>query len=452
KLATSTDGRNLHSLAPETNRASIDEENALVTCKNLLKTLRNTGYSLNAALSYPIMDQRVMTLYKESSQHIYNIHKVTLKALQMAHKSASSSNDFQSSLYGLSTPYIRSQLSRFVIASLEKWAAASNLDFFLDDPHSSALDPPIPFPSSSGNTTSATSSLIPGQTKKIVTSLTKEQLLVDLEFEKHIFADDPRIDLMNNKNIIPITLHQVKINFGEKEEQSGSSGHPEGSLCLLLEERTRNFLRDLGCAPNVDWSQVDPVKVERSAAELRNVLEEINWIVDTAKREAEVNSAKESETWDCIQTIADKASKVLQIEAKLVETDNNLEPVAIDTLALRSSGVHFPFLQSFSLGFLLYLPPLAYLTLLRSYSQQDSKDTTASSNYPSDIPIGWTRKLLIDGPARERLQIPIATLAYDPHSKLSTSHTNNAMEVDESGQPIAREHIASRLEDVSEWN
>ncbi|PVG03088.1 hypothetical protein CPB86DRAFT_811200 [Serendipita vermifera] len=457
KLATFTDGRNLHPLAPETNRADVSDENAFVTSRNLLKTLRNISYSLNAAMAYPIVEQRATTLYRESSQHIYNIHKsastaqVTLRALQMSHKPASSSNDFQPSLYGLSTPYLRSQLSRFVIASLEKWAAATNLDFFLDDPHSSALDPPIPFPSSSGNTISAMSNLVPGQTKKIVTSLTKEQLLVDLEFEKHHFADDPRIDLMNNKHIIPISLHQVKISFGEKEEQSGSSGHPEGSLCLLLEERTRGFLRDLGCAPNVDWSQVDPVKVEKSAAELRKVLEEINWIVDTVKREAEVNSTKESETWDCIQSIADKASKVLQIEAKLMETDNNSGPVSVDTFALRSSGFHFPFLHSFSLSFLLYLPPLAYLTLLRSYSQQESKDTSENSNYPSDIPTSWTRKLLIDGPARERLQIPIATLAYDPNLKPPPSHTSSAMDI-EGGQSITREHIASQLEDTMEWN
>jgi hypothetical protein len=247
---------------------------------------------------------------------------MTLRALQMAHKPASSSNEFQPSLYGLSIPYLRSQLARFVIASLEKWAATTNLEFFLDDPHSSALDPPIPFPSSSGNAgISATSSnLVPGQTKKIMTSLAKDQLLVDLEFEKHNFADDPRIDLMNNRHIIPISLHLVKINFGDKEEQSVSSGHPEGSLCLLLEERMRNFLKELGCAPNVDWSEVNPVKVEKSASELRKVLEEISWIFDTVKREAEVNSAKESETWDCIQTIADKASKVLQIETKLMET------------------------------------------------------------------------------------------------------------------------------------
>jgi hypothetical protein len=77
KLATFTDGRNLHSLAHKSNEGDLSDDTALVTCRNLLKSLQKISYSLNAATTYPIMDQRVMTLYKESSQHEYTIHKVS---------------------------------------------------------------------------------------------------------------------------------------------------------------------------------------------------------------------------------------------------------------------------------------------------------------------------------------------------------------------------------------
>jgi hypothetical protein len=137
----------------------------------------------------------------------------------------------------------------------------------------------------------------------------------------------------------------------------------------------------------------------------------------------------------------------------MVSSDtNNSAPICIDTIALRSSGVPFPFLHSFSLSFLLYLPPLAYLTLLRSYSQQDSQDIINNSNNLTDIPISWTRKLLIDGPARERLQIPIATLAYDPRLESPSPNTTNSMEIENDEQPMSKDRIASRLEDASEWN
>lgn len=84
-LAVSPDGRNLHPLAPTDSNSSPlitqDCKTPADVTRKLLETLRRAGDSLTAALDYPILEQRAVTLYKESAQHEHAIHKVheTLK-------------------------------------------------------------------------------------------------------------------------------------------------------------------------------------------------------------------------------------------------------------------------------------------------------------------------------------------------------------------------------------
>jgi hypothetical protein len=78
-LSSVIDGRNLHRLAPD--NATIEvagDERPVAAASELLETLKDIGCSLTAAMAQPILDQRVITLYKENSQHEYAIHKVSL--------------------------------------------------------------------------------------------------------------------------------------------------------------------------------------------------------------------------------------------------------------------------------------------------------------------------------------------------------------------------------------
>lgn len=86
-----------------------------------------------------------------------------------------------------------------------------------------------------------------------------------------------------------------------------------------------------------------------------------------------------------------------------------LDP-ALDTLLLRFGALPLAYLNSLSLSFLFYLPPLAYLTLLRANSQDEEQ----ISNTIGNIPISRIRKLLLDTAMCDRLYIPLATLSYEP--------------------------------------
>jgi len=78
-LSPVTDGRNLHILAPEDATVEVvaGDERPLVAATQLLERLKEINYSLTAALAQPILDQRVVTLYKENSQHEYAFHEVS---------------------------------------------------------------------------------------------------------------------------------------------------------------------------------------------------------------------------------------------------------------------------------------------------------------------------------------------------------------------------------------
>lgn len=76
-LPTVTDGRNLHKLPADSGSNEINEnERPAVTARKLLEALKGITYSLNAAMAQPILDQRVITLYKENSEHEHAIQKV----------------------------------------------------------------------------------------------------------------------------------------------------------------------------------------------------------------------------------------------------------------------------------------------------------------------------------------------------------------------------------------
>jgi len=151
--------------------------------------------------------------------------------------------------------------------------------------------------------------------KKVTASLSKEHLLVDIEFESHPLAEDKRIDLMQNDALVSLSLLQVKVQNGHKDDSNVPADiHLGGTLQALLEETIRGFLNELGCNSGQSWRSLDVRKAEKAAAKLKAILGELNWIAETVKLETEKNTEKGHEWSDCVSIMAEKAMSILRKE------------------------------------------------------------------------------------------------------------------------------------------
>lgn len=78
-LSPVNNGISLHRVAPEISETSVvGDEGPGVAANKLLEVLREINHSLTTAMAQPILDQRVITLYKENSEHEHAIQKVSL--------------------------------------------------------------------------------------------------------------------------------------------------------------------------------------------------------------------------------------------------------------------------------------------------------------------------------------------------------------------------------------
>lgn len=242
-----------------------------------------------------------------------------LQALRVAHEKAALENHFQPSSFGLSVPPLRSNLAPFIMLKIEEWATAAGLEYFLEDPHPTSLEVSAMVPSLSG----IEAQKLPNdgkEVKKIVVSLTKEELLVDLEFEKNLFAEDKRIDLPVNDHVVPLSLHHIKVLNGERDDSSGATeGKEAGTLHQLLEEKFKSLLKSLGCENGKDWSQLDNRRAETAAEELKMILGELKSIAETVKQEEEKESGKGVKWWECISTMTEKVMAAIRSDIALLK-------------------------------------------------------------------------------------------------------------------------------------
>jgi hypothetical protein len=169
----------------------------------------------------------------------------------------------------------------------------------------------IPFPSTTGIAVETSPS---AKSKKITASMTKEQLLVDIEFESHPLAEDKRIDLVQNDALAPVSLLQIKVHNGQKD--ISADAHPGGTLQVLLEEMVRGFLKELGCNSGQSWRSLDVRRAEKAAAKLKAILEELNWIAETVKHESEKSAESGREWSECISTMAERATLISKKETE----------------------------------------------------------------------------------------------------------------------------------------
>jgi hypothetical protein len=123
------------------------------------------------------------------------------------------------------------------------------------------------------------------------------------------------------------------------------------------------------------------------------------------------------------------------------------DTVSADLLALRTSGIPIPFLFSISLSFIVYLPPLAYLTALRHFGSSVKMDTFDGE--VTDIPLASIRELVSNSEIRERLGIPIATISYEPTLQIA-GMPSIAASGDENMVPLY-ESSSESIEDLTRY-
>jgi hypothetical protein len=223
---------------------------------------------------------------------------LNLDLLKTPYEKSSSSNHFRSSSFGLAVPLHRSSLAAFVLTSIEKWANEAKLEYFLEDSHTSLPDTP----------------------QKLVVSLTKEDLLVDLEFERHPMAQDKKLDLSQNQHIMPLLLKGVNMHMTDREESSSSGvGKLGGTLPILLEESIHSFLREVGCAEGMSQKEVDPRRAEVTALDLQSLFKQICWIVETVKSEGKDDPSKGMLWWDIVPKAAEAFSEGVNMEINAIK-------------------------------------------------------------------------------------------------------------------------------------
>lgn len=83
-LVIPANASNLHALAPPSQQQQQHQANTLNLVSNLVDLIPRLSYSLNAGLGYPVNDQRVLTLYKESAMHEHESAKVRFSTFSIS--------------------------------------------------------------------------------------------------------------------------------------------------------------------------------------------------------------------------------------------------------------------------------------------------------------------------------------------------------------------------------
>ena len=343
------------------------------------------------------------------------------------HEPARASNDFTSSLFGADVPLTRPELATYVLNNLEQWAKVCGMQFFQDD------------------------NSAPGRTS---VSLTGKIILVDFEFARPTTVKVPMastpvpftprtpapIDWETAAAMSsdpPISLVSAKVSVGEEESgQPSDSGHTEEVLRVLGQLGTPNLLLFekmgvyLSLLCDVPLEGIEGKEVEKAAGECISALRGLVMLDELAASETEeMGESHEGQKW--LQETRLSGGEVLnlaQMEAKVVArylvlisdpfrlfnvfpcSDLSESVAPLDILLLRGHPIPFPYLDSFSLSFLVYLPARAYLTILRSAAHKAEMLTSPDF----DITPTTLRSLLRHRHARYALAIVCATLRYQP--------------------------------------
>ncbi|TFK25519.1 hypothetical protein FA15DRAFT_703621 [Coprinopsis marcescibilis] len=357
--------------------------------KELLDATENISASLAAYSGTNLTKPKLVSLFRQisnTSQALYTSEKQSRHIIS-ALRGRTNIN------YGESIPLIPAQVPDWCISRLEAWCNTAGLQAYKDD--SRGKDPPT-------------------------TILGGKVLVVDIDF----------VIERKNPNRPRIKVSRVKTNYAVPSDQL-----PSASLDEFLSRAIQAFC--------VEVQQSEDKQDPQAAARLGdNVLLQIQYLamLDQLTQRQHDGGLK---WYTALDEISPNLLGFASKEAGVVASSLSQLRAPLDIFLRRSHALPIPYLLAPSLSFLVYLSPLAYLSLLKSVPSNFSNTNTIPVDIPlpflwsnlSGIPKGVTIATLI------LTQVSVPSLPSSMH--VSTFATRPTFPL----TPYASEHMFPQLAD-----
>ncbi|KAI0668479.1 hypothetical protein C8Q78DRAFT_993488 [Trametes maxima] len=332
--------------------ASTPDENISVLRK-LLETANQASLSLNAHISLPLSNPKLLSLYRQETI----ISHAVQQADQNVRHVVTSLRKRVGITFGEDIPLDRSQLPEWFLKRLLEWGTSAGMEAFNE-------------PEREGRSTV----LLGGKV-----------LMVELNFS---------IDRTNLEQP-KINITTCKTSYDTRNSTATSSAGNSASLDGLLADAIRGFLTEV----QKEDAERDSVEASRLGDALSDHFAYLMKLDHLALSEGEGGLR----WFNFIDRMSLDLEKLAGSEAEAISRQESGAKVPLDIFLLRSHALPLPYLTIPSISFLVYLSPLAYLKLLRT----TSAPSTETNHLPKlDVPFHHLRASLTSYP-----RLPGATLA-----------------------------------------
>ncbi|KAG2015904.1 hypothetical protein CC2G_009126 [Coprinopsis cinerea AmutBmut pab1-1] len=325
----------VHSFASKT-----AETTALL--KELVETTDDISESLTAYANAPWTNPKLISLLRQGSSIAQTLHTSETQSRHII----SALRNRNNINYGESIPLIPAQIPDWCISRLQNWCELAGLQAFLDDTK-------------------------PKDTPTII--LGGNVIVVDIDF------------VIERTNPLKprVSVSRVKTSYAIPSAQSTSTA-------------LDGFLLNIIQAFCVEVQQPEDVRDPQKAAKLgENVLLQLQYLVmlDQLTQRQHDGGLKWFTALDEVgPTVEGFAVK----EASAIASSLSQPHVPLDIFLRRSHGLPIPYLLAPSLSFLVYISPLAYLSMISDIPE--SLQPQQNSPIPLDIPLPFLRSTLAESP------------------------------------------------------
>ncbi|EJF62647.1 hypothetical protein DICSQDRAFT_104138 [Dichomitus squalens LYAD-421 SS1] len=336
-------------------------EDTISTLRRLVEATNQAALSLNAHLSLPLNNPRLLSLYRQQA----SIASSVQRSEQSARHLVSTLRKRVGIMFGEDIPLERPLLVEWFLKRLLEWGASAGMEAFND-------------PEQNGRTTVV---------------LGGKVLVVDIDFAiDRTNPAKPTIDVATLK-----TAYAIPNSTGESS--SGNSVSLDGFLAHAI----RAFLNEV----QKDDAQRDSVEAARIGNLLSDHLSYLMKLDHLALAEGDGGLR----WFSFIDKMSLEVEKLASREAVVVQkSEKGGANTPLDVFLLRAHALPLPYLTSPSISFLTYLSPLAYLKLLRT-SQPTGPPINHLPNL--DVPFHHLRTALTTHPRQPGMTI--ATLVLSPN-------------------------------------
>ncbi|KAK7692557.1 hypothetical protein QCA50_004187 [Cerrena zonata] len=331
-----------HSLHP----FSASPEATLSSLRGLVDLTGSIAESLNAYLTLPMTDTKLLTSLRESSS---TAHKLYTSEQHMHQIVKALGKDRQVS-YGEDIPLDRTQMVEWCISRIETWAKDAGMETFKDDAKNGHV-----------------SALFGGKV-----------LVMDIDFS-----------IGQSNEAVPILgVTHVKTSYAVPNGPANTSNIAgSASLDSFLTDCLRRFVVEV----QKDEESQNIMEAARLGSLIADHMKYLMKQDQLAAREGD-NGLRWFNGID--RLVADILEPFATKEAERVASELSRATAPLDILLLRGHSLPLPYLTAPAISFLVHLSPLSYLTLLRA-----PVPSVSSPAVPSlDIPLTTLRERIISHP------------------------------------------------------